>query len=194
MAKKFKVAGISGSLRKGSYNTATLRAAQELAPATLEIDIVTLEDVPLFNQDVEAQGWPPRVQDLRERIGASDAVIFASPEYNYSVTGVLKNAIDWLSRPEGDAPLNGKPAGIVGATPAFVGTARGQAHLRQIVFYNAMPLLPTAEVLIARARDRFDDDGRLTDEQTGDVLGDMMEKFADWVELHAGRGGPAPGD
>jgi len=194
MARTYKVAGISGSLREGSYNTATLRAAQELAPDTLEIDIVTLEDVPLFNQDVEAQGWPPRVQGLRDRVGAADAVIFASPEYNYSVTGVLKNAIDWLSRPEGDAPLNGKPAAIVGATPAFVGTARGQAHLRQIVFYNAMPLLPTAEVLIARARDRFDDDGRLTDEQTRDVLGDMMEKFADWVELHAGRGGPAPGD
>ena len=186
MARKFKVAGISGSLRKGSYNTATLRAAQELAPATLEIDIVTLEDVPLFSQDLEAQGWPPRVQDLRERIGASDAVIFASPEYNYSVTGVLKNAIDWLSRPEGDAPLNGKPAGIVGATPAFVGTARGQAHLRQIVFYNAMPLLPTAEVLIARANQRFDDDGKLTDEQTREVLKDMLDKFAGWVERHAG--------
>jgi len=101
MARTYKVAGISGSLRGGSDNTATLRAAQELAPDALEIEIVTLEDVPLFNQDVEARGWPPRVQELRDRIEASDAVIFASPEYNHSVTGALKNAIDWLSRPGG---------------------------------------------------------------------------------------------
>ena len=181
MARTYKVAGISGSLRAGSYNTATLRAAQELAPDTLDIDIVTLEDVPLFSEDVEAQGWPPRVRELRDRVGAADAVIFASPEYNYSFTGVLKNAIDWLSRPEGEAPLNGKPAGIVGATPAFVGTARGQMHLRQVVFYNAMPLLPTAEVLIARAGERFDESGRLTDEKTREVLKDMLDKFADWV-------------
>jgi len=179
------VAGISGSLRKGSWNTATLRAAQELAPGNLDIDIVTLKDVPLFNQDVEHKGWPDHVQELRDRVQAADAVIFASPEYNYSVTGVLKNAIDWLSRPEGDAPLNGKPAAIVGATPAFVGTARSQAHLRQIIFYNAMPLLPTAEVLIARAGDRVGHDGRLTDEKTRVVLKDMLEKFAAWVERHA---------
>lgn len=185
MTRPYKVAGISGSLREGSYNTATLRAAQELAPESLDIGIVTLEDVPLFNQDVEAIGWPDRVQELRERLQAADAVIFASPEYNYSITGVLKNAIDWLSRPEGDAPLNGKPAAIIGATPAFVGTARGQAHLRQIVFYNAMPLLPTAEVLIARAGERFDEEGRLTDEKTRAVLADMLEKFAAWVEHHA---------
>lgn len=185
MASIPKVAGISGSLRADSYNTATLRAAQELSHETLEIDIVTLEDIPLFNQDVEAEGWPPRVQELRDRIDAADAVIFASPEYNYSITGVLKNAIDWLSRPEGGSPLNGKPAAIVGATPAFVGTARGQAHLRQIVFYNAMPLLPTAEVLIAHATERFDESGRLTDEPTREVLKDMLDKFADWVQRHA---------
>jgi chromate reductase len=185
MSRTYRVVGISGSLRKASYNTATLRAAQEFAPESLDIDIVTLEDMPLFNEDVEAIGWPDRVRELREQVQAADAVIFASPEYNYSITGVLKNAIDWLSRPEGDAPLNGKPAAIVGATPAFVGTARAQAHLRQIVFYNAMPLLPTAEVLIARAGDRFDDEGRLTDEKTRVVLKDMLEKFAGWVERHA---------
>jgi len=184
MQRKYRVAGISGSLRKGSYNTATLIAAQELAPDTLEIEIITLEDVPLFNEDVEDKGWPLRVQELRDRVEAADAVIFATPEYNYSITGVLKNAIDWLSRPEGEAPLNGKPAAIVGATPSFVGTARGQAHLRQIVFYNAMPLLPTAEVLIANAKDRFDDEGRLTDEETREVLRDMLEKFAAWVDRH----------
>lgn len=187
MRKTYKVAGISGSLREDSYNTATLRAALELAPDTLHIEIITLDDVPLFDQDVEAKGWPDRVQRLRDQVDAADAVIFASPEYNYSITGVLKNAIDWLSRPEGDAPLNGKPVSIVGATPSFVGTARGQAHLRQIVYYNAMPLLPTAEVLIARASERFDDEGRLTDQTTRDVLAKMLDKFAAWVELHADR-------
>lgn len=185
MARIYKVAGISGSLRAASYNTAALRAAGELAPNSLDIDIVTLNDVPLFDQDVEANGWPPRVQELRDRVGNADAVIFASPEYNYSITGVLKNAIDWLSRPEGAAPLNGKPAAILGATPSFVGTARGQAHLRQVVFYNAMPLLPTAEVLIARAGERFDGEGRLVDEKTREVLKDMLHKFAGWVERHA---------
>jgi chromate reductase len=184
MARTYRVAGISGSLRAGSYNTATLRAARELAPDALDIEVVTLEDVPLFNADVEARGWPARVRELRDLIGNADAVIFASPEYNYSITGVLKNAIDWLSRPEGEAPLNGKPAAIVGATPSFVGTARGQSHLRQVVFYNAMPLLPTAEVLIARAGDRFDGVGRLTDEKTREVLKDMLDKFARWVARH----------
>lgn len=185
MTHTYKVAGITGSLRKGSYNTATLRAARDLAPESLDIEIVTLEDVPLFNEDVEAVGWPDRVRQLRDQVAAADAVIFASPEYNYSISGVLKNAIDWLSRPEGNAPLNGKPAAVVGATPAFVGTARGQAHLRQIVFYNAMPLLPTAEVLIARAGERFDAAGDLTDGDTRSVLRDMLEKFAVWVERHA---------
>jgi len=185
MTRTYRVAGISGSLRNGSYNTRTLRAAQEFAPESLDIDIVTLEDVPLFNEDVEAVGWPDRVQELRDRVEAADAVIFASPEYNYSITGVLKNAIDWLSRPPGNAPLYGKPAAIVGATPSFVGTARAQAHLRQVVFYNAMPLLPTAEVLIAGAGERFDDEGRLTDEETCAVLKDMLEKFAAWVDRQA---------
>lgn len=185
MTRTFKVAGISGSLREGSYNTATLRAAQELAPDDFDIEIITLEDVPLFNQDVEAEGWPERVRDLRDKVNAADAVIFAAPEYNYSIPGVLKNAIDWLSRPKGDAPLNGKPATIVGATPAFVGTARGQAHLRQVVFYNAMPLLPTAEVLIARASERFDGEGRLTDDETRNVLRDLLEKFSAWTKKHA---------
>jgi len=183
IADVLRIAGISGSLRQGSYNTATLKAARELAPDGVEVDIITLEDVELFNEDVEAKGWPPRVQELRKRIEPADAVLFATPEYNYSVPGVLKNAIDWLSRPERKGPIFNKPAAIVGATPSMIGTARAQMHLRQVVFYNGMPLLPTAEVLIARAGDRFQD-GRLTDGETRDFLRNFMAQFADWARAH----------
>lgn len=180
-----KIAGISGSLRKGSYNTATLHAARDLAPDGVEMDIITLEDVELFNEDVEAKGWPPRVQQLRDRIEPAHAVLFATPEYNYSVPGVLKNAIDWLSRPERKGPIFNKPAAIIGATPSMIGTARAQMHLRQIAFYNGMPLLPTAEVLIARASNRFDADGRLTDDETRDFVRGFMNEFATWARAHA---------
>lgn len=184
MADKLKIAGVSGSLREGSYNTATLRTLKALAADRLDIDIITLHDIELFNEDVEAKGWPPNVKALRERIEPAEGIIFATPEYNYSIPGVLKNAIDWLSRPERKGPIFNKPAAIMGATPAFVGTARSQAHLRQVAFYNGMPLLPTSEILIARAGKRFDDDGNLTDDETRDYLKDMAKKFADWVELH----------
>jgi chromate reductase len=112
-------------------------------------------------------------------------VIFATPEYNYSIPGVLKNAIDWLSRPERKGPIFGKPAAIVGATPSMIGTARAQAHLRQVVFYNGMPLIPDVEILISRAGEKFDDDGRLTDNETRDFLTDMAEKYTNWVRKHA---------
>lgn len=184
MAQKIPIAGISGSLREGSYNTATLRALKEIASDTLDIDIVTLEDVPLFNEDVEAQGWPDRVQALRDRIEPAEGIIFATPEYNYSVPGVLKNAIDWLSRPERKGPIFGKPAAIIGATPSMVGTARAQAHLRQVVFYNGMPLIADVEILVARAGEKFDDQGRLTDNETRDYLSSMAEKYTDWVRAH----------
>lgn len=178
----FKIAGISGSLRKDSWNTAALRTLQQLAPDRLEIDIITLHDVELFDEDVEARGWPPNVQKLRDRVEPADAVIFASPEYNYSIPGVLKNAIDWLSRPERESPIFGKPAAIIGASPSMIGTARAQAHLRDIVFYNGMPLLPDVEILIARAGDKFDEDGELQDDKTRKFLTELAERFTEWVE------------
>jgi chromate reductase, NAD(P)H dehydrogenase (quinone) len=185
MDQKIPIAAISGSLREGSYNTATLRAVKEIASDTLDIDIITLEDMPLFNEDVEAKGWPERVQKLRDRIEPAKGVIFATPEYNYSIPGLLKNAIDWLSRPARKGPIFGKPAAIVGATPSMIGTARAQAHLRQVVFYNGMPLIPDVEILISKAGEKFDDDGRLTDNETRDFLTDMAEKYTDWVRRHA---------
>ncbi|MDN2566294.1 NAD(P)H-dependent oxidoreductase [Aquibium sp. A9E412] len=189
MPDRARIVGISGSLRQGSFNTAALHAAREMAADRLDIDVVRLNGLPLFDADVEARGWPGPVAALRERVAAADGVIFAVPEYNYSMTGVLKNAIDWLSRPEGAAPLNGKPATMLGATPSKIGTARAQAHLRDVVFYNAMPLLPYGEVLIMDADDKFDADGRLTDETSRKFLGDLLDKFADWVAATAGTGG-----
>jgi chromate reductase len=185
VTRTLRIAGISGSLRKGSYNTATLRALSRVAP-DLDIDIITLHDIELFNEDVEARGWPPNVQRLRDRIEPADAIIFATPEYNYSIPGVLKNAIDWLSRPEREGPIFNKPAAIIGATPSRIGTARAQAHLRQVAFYNGMPLLPTVEILIARAGDKFDDDGNLEDEKTEDFLTQLATKFTEWVERQTG--------
>lgn len=176
-----KIVGISGSLRKGSYNTATLHALRKLASGRLDIDIITLHDVEPFNEDVEAQGWPPEVQKLRKRVESAKGIVFATPEYNYSIPGVLKNAIDWLSRPTGEGPICNKPVTIIGASPSMVGTARAQAHLRQVAYYNGMFLLPTAEILIARASDKFDKDGNLNDDDTSKFLSNLAESFADWV-------------
>jgi len=181
MANKLRIAGISGSLREGSYNTHSLRAAAEVAPEDMELDIITLHDQPLYNRDVEERGWPEPVAALRERVAKADAVLFATPEYNYGIPGVLKNAIDWLSRPEGDAPLNGKPAAIIGATPSMVGTARAQSHMREFAFYNAMPLLCTHEILFARAGEKFDSSGALVDFESRRRLGDMMIGFGEWI-------------
>ncbi len=183
MAKELRIIGLSGSLREGSYNTATLAALQELASPSTRLEIRRLHKIPLFNEDVEALGWPAPVAALREDVAASDGVIFASPEYNYSMTGVLKNAIDWLSRPAGAGALRGKPAAIVGATPGRFGTTRSQTHLREVIYYNDMPLLPTGEVLIAHAGDRFSD-GVLIDGDTRDFLARMIGDFENWVARH----------
>src|SRR6188768_4576671 len=132
-----KILGISGSLRKGSYNSSLLRTAQTLAPGGVTIEIADISDIPPYNEDVREQGYPPSALRFREQIRAADALLFVTPEYNYSVPGVLKNAIDWASRPYGDSAWSGKPAAIMGASVGTLGTARAQYHLRQImVFLN----------------------------------------------------------
>ena len=188
MPDTLRIAAISGSLREASYNTGSLRAVAALAPATLDVDVITLEDIELFNEDVEDRGWPPKVSALRNRVSPADGLIVATPEYNYGIPGVLKNALDWLSRPTGKGPISGLPATIIGASPSTVGTARAQAHLRQVFFYNAIPLLPTAEVLIANAGDRFDENGDLVHAPTRKFLSAMLEKFEPWVRQHPRNG------
>src|SRR3954462_15257304 len=157
-----KVIGLSGSLRRGSFHTAALRAAQEVAPEGMTIETGEIGDLPLYNDDVRAAGYPPPVERLRSQLAAADPVLFVTPEYNYSVPGVLKNAIDWASRPP-NQPFDGKPVAIMGASGGLFGTARAQYHLRQMmVFLNAFPL-NKPEVMIGQAQHRFDENGKLTD-------------------------------
>ena len=175
-----KTLGISGSLRKGSHNTAALRAASELLPEGMTLEIADISQLPLYNEDVKQAGFPPVVQKLREQILAADALIFATPEYNYSMSGVLKNAIDWASRPP-DQPFNGKPVGIMGATPGLWGTARAQYDLRRsCVFLNMFPI-NKPEVFIAQAQNKFDAAGKLTDQATRDVVVQFLVSLRDWT-------------
>lgn len=176
------VCGIAGSLRQGSLNRALLRAAQELAPDGMEIRIFDrMAEIPPFNQDVEAEGDPEPVLALKRAIGEADALLVATPEYNHGVPGVLKNAIDWASRPPRDSVLAGKPTAILGASPGITGTARAQSQLRQAFVFTNTPALPQPEILVYRAREKFDDEGRLTDGKTREFLGRLLQELADWT-------------
>jgi chromate reductase len=176
-----KVLGIAGSLRRGSFNAAALRAAQELAPAGMTIDIFDIAAIPLYNEDVKAQGFPPVVADLRARIKAADGLLLATPEYNYSTSGVLKNAIDWASRPP-EQPFDGKPIALMGASGGALGTARAQYHLRQMFIFLNAHILNRPEVMIAAAPSKFDAAGKLTDQATRDFVGTMLTAFKAWIE------------
>lgn len=177
-----RIAGIAGSLRSGSYNRALLRAAAELAPGDLVIDIFDLKPVPLYDGDVEAAGDPPGVTALKQAIARADGVLFATPEYNHGVPGVMKNAVDWASRPPRDAVLSGKPVALIGASPGMTGTARGQSQLRQAFEFTNSYCMPQPELLVFRAHEKFDADGNLTDEATRAYLGKFLAAFALWVQ------------
>jgi chromate reductase len=181
MATTLRVAGINGSLRVASYNGWLLRAAAELAPPGLTIVPVSLADIPMFNQDVEAVGEPAPVATLRAVLREADAVLIASPEYNYGPPGVLKNAIDWISRPPGNAPLHKKPVAIMGAGPGGSGTMRMQSQLRLTLQAIGAYAMPKPEVAIASCRDKFDAEGRLTDQKTREHLEGFLTAFADWT-------------
>jgi len=174
------VLGISGSLRRGSYNTGLLRAASELLPEGMTLQTFDLSSIPLYNDDVRALGYPKPVQEFRDRIAAADALLIATPEYNYSIPGVLKNAIDWASRPP-DPPLDAKPVAMMGASTGNFGTVRAQMHLRQVCVYCDMFLLNRPEVLVMRAQEKFDANGRLVDETTRGFVRDLLVALADWT-------------
>jgi chromate reductase len=182
-----KILGLSGSLRRSSYNTAALRAAQELAGELADIEIASIADIPHYDADVQAHGFPRPVQELADRIRAADAVLFASPEYNYSMPGVLKNAIDWVSRTPAQ-PFAGKPVAMMGASTSLLGAARAQYHLRQtLVFLDASPI-NKPEVFIAQAQTRFDEGGRLVDEATRGFVRSLIEALVAWTRrLQAGE-------
>ena len=184
-ARAFNVVGFAGSLRRGSYNRALLRAATELAPLGLHIAIHELDAIPLYNGDIEAAGAPPGVVQLRDAIRQADGLLIATPEYNHGVPGVLKNAIDWLSRPPRDSALSGKVAAVMGASPGMTGTARGQSQLRQaFVLTNTYALLQP-EVLVGYAHEKFDADGRLVHQATRDFLATFLDRFTEMIALHA---------
>jgi chromate reductase len=177
-----RVLGVAGSLRQASFNRALLRAAQSLAPAGMTLDAFDLKAVPLYDGDVEAAGDPPGVAAFKAAIHAADAVLFVTPEYNHGVPGVMKNAVDWASRPPRDAALNRKPVGIIGASPGQTGSARGQSQLRQAFEFTNSYCMPQPEILVFRAHEKFDDDGRLIDETTVKYLAAYLEAFAVWIE------------
>jgi chromate reductase len=179
--RPMRVLGIAGSLRRASYNRALLRAAAELAPPGMEVVAHDLDGIPPFNEDVEAEGVPPAVQALRDAIAGADALLFATPEYNHGVPGVLKNAVDWASRPPGRSPLAGKPAAVFGASPGNTGTARAQSQLRQAFVFTQTFALPQPEVLVFRAHEKFDAEGRLTDEATRRYVRRLLDALADYA-------------
>ena len=192
MNKPIRILGIAGSLRRESYNRAALRAAAQLTPEGAAVEIFELDGIPGFNQDDE-QNPPAKVVELKRRIRQADAILFVTPEYNYSVPGVLKNAIDWASRPYGDSAWDGKPAAIMGASIGNIGTARAQYHLRQtMVFLNMFPL-NQPEVMIGNAAERFDAQGNLADETTKDYIRKLLQSLIDWTgrigTAHEAKGG-----
>ena len=175
-----KILGISGSLRKGSFNTGALRAAQALAPDGMTITIAEIGDIPVYNEDVRSAGFPAPVERFRGEIAAADGLLFVSPEYNFSIPGVLKNAIDWASRPP-HQPFNEKPVAIMGASGGLVGTARGQYHLRQVLNGLNAFVLNKPEVFIREAGTKFDKEGNLTDQATKDFIGQLLVSLAAWT-------------
>jgi chromate reductase, NAD(P)H dehydrogenase (quinone) len=168
-----KVIGICGSLRQGSYNAMALRAAQKLAPAGMEISIADISRIPMYNDDVRAAGEPAEVSALKAQLRAADAVLIVTPEYNFSIPGVLKNTLDWMSRPP-EPPFDGKVVAIMGASPGPVGTARVQYDLRKVLVFMNSFTVNKPEVFISFAQNKFNAQGELTDEATAKFVGDLL--------------------
>lgn len=175
------ILGIAGSLRKESFNRMLLRAAQELVPDGARLETFELDGLPLFNQD-EEQNPHPRVAELKQRVRSADAILFVTPEYNYSIPGVLKNAIDCASRPYGDSAWAGKPVAIMGASVGTLGTARAQYHLRQTFVFLNMYAVNQPEVMVSNAQDRFDQEGRLTDETSKKLIRQLLAELVNWTK------------
>ena len=180
MADQIKILGIAGSLRRQSYNKGALRAAQQLCPEGASIEVFDLEGIPPFNQD-EERSAPQKVMDLKNRIRAADAILLVTPEYNYGMPGVLKNAIDWASRPYGDNAWNGKPVALMSAALSMGGGVRAQYQLRQAFVFLNMDAVVQPEVAIGNAPERFDKEGNLSDETSRKLIGQLLRNLVDKV-------------
>lgn len=178
--RDFHILGLSGSLRKASYNSAALRAAQQLAPEHVVITLGDISAIPLYNDDVRLIGLPASVISLVEQIASADAVMIATPEYNYSIPGVLKNAIDWVSKAP-DQPFHHKPVAILGASMGAIGTARAQYDLRKVFISLDAHVRNEPEIMIAAAHTRFDADGHLTDEVTRTLIAKQIVALREWA-------------
>lgn len=179
--EKIKLLGLAGSLRKASYNRAILRAASELLPENTELEIFDLDGIPLFNEDLESNP-PAKVTEFKAKIKAADAIVIATPEYNYSMPGVLKNALDWASRPIGDNVCNDKPLAIMGASMGAIATARAQYHLRQTCVILNMHPLNKPEVMVGVVQDKMDNNNTLTDERTKEIIKSMLVNLVAWTK------------
>src|SRR5215469_1365782 len=185
-AKGVTVLAVCGSLRAGSYNKAALRTAVELKPPGMTIETADIGSFPLYNEDVRAQGFPPPVERFRRQIVAADALLFVTPEYNYSISGVLKNAIDWASRPP-DQPFAGKPVAMMGAGAGMAGTARAQYDLRRSCVFLDMHPLNKPEIFVGQAQTKFDPSGRLTDDAARGFIRVMLVNLERWTRLIGGK-------
>jgi chromate reductase len=181
MTAPIRVAALCGSLRKASYNAAALRVAIEVAPAGMTVTTAEIGDLPLYNDDIRQQGFPAPVERLGTALREADAILFVTPEYNFSIPGVLKNAIDWVSRLQ-PQPFDAKPVAIMGAAMGPLGTGRAQYDLRKMmVFLNAFPV-NKPEVFIGMAQTKFDADGKLTDQPTREFIQKLMVSLQAWTQ------------
>jgi len=181
MEKPIIILGFAGSLRKYSYNKALLRAAAELVPKGAKLEIFDIEGIPLYNQDLEYE-MPAKVKEFKAKIRSADAILVATPEYNYSIPGVLKNAIDWASRPPGDNSFDGKPVAIMSASIGMLGGARAQYHLRQVFVTLNMYPINKPEVMVPLAEEKFDENGRLKDDKTRAKIRELLENLVAWTK------------
>lgn len=173
--------GLAGSLRAGSYNRMLLDAAVALAPERLEITVFErLGELPFYDEDIETE--PEPVTALKSAVAAADALVIASPEYNFGIPAVLKNAFDWASLPARSSPMHGKTAAIMGASPGMLGTARGQQHLRQMFVFTGTYAVLQPEILVPFAPQKFDDEGRLTDQLSAKLLGRQLAALVDLTD------------
>jgi len=185
MNENIHLVGLSGSLRKGSFNTMLLKAASQLLPQDVSMDIISIADIPLYNADLDlpvAKSRPETVKKFREALANADGLVIASPEYNYSIPGGLKNAIDWASRGK-DSPLLHKPVALIGATPGMWGTVRMQMNFLGIYLYMDMKPVYKPEVLVSKASEKFDDKGNLTDETAKKLIQQKLEALKELI-LH----------
>lgn len=180
MNKKVNILGFAGSLRRGSYNRALLRAATEQLPPDATLEIFELEGIPPFNQDLE-KSMPEKVREFKAKIKSADAILMVTPEHNYSIPGVLKNAIDWASRPYGDNSFAGKPVAAMSASTGMLGASRAQYHLRQVFVFLDMYPINRPEVFVTFASQKFDENGRLTDDTTKGLIKDLLTALVAWT-------------